>query len=52
MKSNIEQALPTKDQIEARAYELYLQRGGEDGQALEDWLIAEKELELEHSKAN
>jgi hypothetical protein len=44
MRSKIEQAPPTKEQIEARAYELYLQRGGKDGQALEDWLIAENEL--------
>jgi hypothetical protein len=44
MRSKIEQALPTKEQIEVRAYELYLQRGGKDGQDLEDWLIAEKEL--------
>jgi hypothetical protein len=40
----IEQAVPTQDQIEARAYELYQLRGGEDGQSLEDWLTAEKEL--------
>ena len=34
----------THQQIERRAYEIYLQRGGEEGRALEDWLIAEKEL--------
>jgi hypothetical protein len=44
MRSKIEQALPTKEQIEARAYELYLQRERKDGQDLEDWLVAEKEL--------
>jgi hypothetical protein len=44
MRSKIEQASPTKEQIEARAYELYLQRDRKDGQDLEDWLIAEKEL--------
>jgi len=42
--SKIEHALPIKEQIEARAYELYLQRGGKDGHDLEDWLIAEREL--------
>ena len=52
LRSKIEQALPTKEQIEARAYELYLQRGGKDGHDLEDWLIAEKELKQEHTKAN
>jgi DUF2934 family protein len=39
-----EQASPTKEQIAARAHELYLQRGGADGHALEDWLMAENEL--------
>jgi hypothetical protein len=32
------------EQIEQRAYELYLERGGEDGRDLDDWLAAEKEL--------
>jgi hypothetical protein len=27
-----------------RAYELYLARGGNDGQAWDDWLAAEREL--------
>ena len=44
VKSKIEQAPPTKEQIKARAYGLYLQRGRKDGQDLEDWLIAENEL--------
>lgn len=35
--------LPT-EQIGQRAYELYLERGGEDGRDVEDWLAAEKEL--------
>jgi Protein of unknown function (DUF2934) len=32
------------EQIERRAYELYLERGGEDGDDLTDWLAAEIEL--------
>jgi hypothetical protein len=36
--------LPTVDQIELRAYELYLERGCEDGRDLENWLAAEREL--------
>jgi hypothetical protein len=36
-----------KERIEARAYELYLERGREDGRALEDWLIAEETLRAE-----
>jgi hypothetical protein len=33
-----------REEIERRAYELYLARGGEPGQELEDWLRAEREL--------
>jgi Protein of unknown function (DUF2934) len=41
--SEIRNGSPTREQIEARAYELYLQRG-EGGHELEDWLKAEEEL--------
>jgi Protein of unknown function (DUF2934) len=34
----------TRERIEKRAYEIYLQRGGMDGTDQEDWLIAEHEL--------
>jgi hypothetical protein len=33
-----------RERIAARAYELYLQRGGEPGRETEDWLEAEREL--------
>ena len=33
-----------RERLAARAYELYLARGGGDGQAVEDWLAAEREL--------
>jgi hypothetical protein len=42
--SRIDKKTPTQREIEMRAYELYLQRGGEDGNELNDWLAAEKEL--------
>jgi hypothetical protein len=42
--AEIDQAYPTRDQIERRAYEIYLQRGGTDGDDVADWLIAEQEL--------
>ena len=32
------------DKIRSRAYEIYLERGGEPGRDLEDWLQAEREL--------
>ena len=35
---------PDPERVSARAYELYLARGGADGQAWEDWLAAEREL--------
>ena len=35
----------THEDIARRAYELYLERGGGDGQHEEDWQRAEKELE-------
>jgi hypothetical protein len=31
--------------IRRRAYEIYLERGGQPGSALDDWLQAERELE-------
>ena len=35
---------PTHEQIQARAYELYLARGAYSGHEQEDWLQAEQEL--------
>ena len=37
----------TREQVEKRAYELYLARGREEGKALNDWLNAKLELLLE-----
>ncbi|MDN5943178.1 MAG: DUF2934 domain-containing protein [Nitrospira sp.] len=36
---------PARQDIERRAYELYLGRGGADGYAIEDWQQAERELQ-------
>ncbi|HKS67718.1 MAG TPA: DUF2934 domain-containing protein [Candidatus Acidoferrales bacterium] len=35
---------PSREEIERRAYEIYEQRGCEDGHADEHWLSAEQEL--------
>jgi hypothetical protein len=45
--------LPVKleDQIRRRAYELYEQRGREDGHDMEDWLLAELEVVQKRAKA-
>jgi hypothetical protein len=40
--------LPTHDEIQKRAYDLYL-KGGEGISALEHWLIAEEELKKERA---
>jgi hypothetical protein len=35
---------PTFEQIQLRAYEIYFQRGRQDGLDLDDWFQAEREL--------
>jgi len=42
--SSIGKQSPDPKQIEHRAYEIYLDRGGDPGHACEDWLRAEREL--------
>jgi hypothetical protein len=34
----------SRDELEKRAYEVYLQRGAEHGHDEEDWLLAEAQL--------
>lgn len=41
---------PTHEEIALRAYEIYLERGGAPGDALEDWIRAERELMEKNSK--
>ena len=41
------------EEIRGRAYEIYLERGGQPGDEMDDWLQAERELErLALPKAN
>jgi len=35
---------PTQEEIALRAYHIYLERGGDDGNPEDDWLQAESEL--------
>jgi Protein of unknown function (DUF2934) len=35
---------PTDEEIRARAYEMYLERGGDHGLDFDDWVRAEREL--------
>jgi hypothetical protein len=37
-------SMPPQTSVAARAYELFIQRGGQHGRDREDWLIAEREL--------
>ena len=41
---------PAQDEIAMRAYEIYLERRGAPGNALEDWIRAERELLEKSSK--
>jgi hypothetical protein len=37
-------------QIRQRAFELYLERGRDDGHELDDWLLAEEEITSKNSR--
>ena len=41
---------PTTEEIALRAYQIFLERGGAPGNALEDWTRAERELLANGSK--
>ncbi|MGH9656682.1 MAG: DUF2934 domain-containing protein [Bryobacteraceae bacterium] len=51
-KVNIEDTLkrPDQDSIAARAYERWRQRGFPEGSAEEDWLEAERELDMSEAE--
>jgi hypothetical protein len=40
------------DEIRIRAYEIYLERGGQSGHDLDDWIQAEQELKPKVRSAN
>jgi hypothetical protein len=41
---------PTREEIELRAYQIFVERGGAQGNDLEDWLQAELELIEKYGK--
>ena len=49
-ESKIE-TLPLEERIRRRAYELYVQRGNQSGNELDDWLQAEEEIRRATEKA-
>jgi hypothetical protein len=38
------EGIPDRDAVQERAYYRYVERGRTDGQALDDWLVAETEI--------
>jgi hypothetical protein len=44
-KKNRPEGVPIEEQIRHRAFEIYLQRGGQDGSDLDDWQQAEAEIQ-------
>jgi hypothetical protein len=40
----------TREEIELRAHQIYVERGGAHGQDVEDWLQAERELLEKYEK--
>jgi hypothetical protein len=42
---------PTGEEIELRAYLIYVERGGADGHDVDDWLQAERELSGRYQRA-
>ncbi len=49
-KPRAAKTIPTTEEIALRAYQIYLERGGAPGNALEDWTRAERELQQKPSK--
>ena len=47
----IAESHPTREEIELRAYQIYMERGSVPGSDLGDWLQAESELLQEYGKA-
>jgi hypothetical protein len=41
---------PIREEIELRAYQIYLERDGAPGEDVEDWLQAERELVEKYGK--
>jgi hypothetical protein len=49
-KSRATKKSPAREEIALRAYEIYLERGGAPGNALDDWTRAERELLAQNGK--
>jgi hypothetical protein len=51
-KSRSVKTLPSREEIALRAYQIFLQRGGAPGNALDDWTRAERELLQKNGKVH
>jgi len=49
-KSRTAKKAPTQEEIQLRAYEIYLERRGAPGNELEDWVQAERELNEKYQR--
>lgn len=49
-KTRAAKTAPTHEEIASRAYEIFLERGGAPGDALQDWTRAERELLEKYNK--
>lgn len=49
MPTTVETRGPSNEEIQRRAFELFLARGRQHGRAQEDWLTAERELRERYS---
>jgi Protein of unknown function (DUF2934) len=51
IRKQLQESLPLEEQLSRRAHEIYLERGGQDGSDLEDWIQAEAEIAAAQGKA-
>ena len=43
---------PTRAEIELRAFQIFIERGGADGHDVDDWVRAEQELTEKYANSN
>jgi hypothetical protein len=48
----LNQQVPLEEQIRQRAHQIFLERGGQDGGDMDDWLQAEQEVLAQQEPGN
>ena len=43
---------PTREEIELRAFQIFIERGGADGHDVDDWVQAEQELAEKYANSS